>query len=242
MADRKKAERHATIRARHPHVGGLILAVTLEPQTTKNWEVGAEGERKLGAGLDNLAGRGVIMLHDRRRPGTTANIDHLAVAPTGVWVIDAKRYAGQVSKKDVGGWFSSDVRLFVGRRDCTKLVTGMAKQVDAVRTALGAEWADVPVRRCSASSTPIGVGSRRRSSSMACWSPGRGRSASSWSGPARTHWPPSSASAPGSTSACGRRRRRRPGRRQPVDNFHGRSYTSVLRRFETLQLATVVVP
>ena len=134
------------MRARHPHLGGLILAVTPEPQTTKNWEVGAEGERKLGAGLDGLASAGVVVLHDRRRPGTTANIDHLAVAPTGVWVIDAKRYTGQVSKKDVGGWFSSDVRLFVGRRDCTKLVTGMAKQVDAVRTALGAEWADVPVR------------------------------------------------------------------------------------------------
>ena len=146
MADRQKAERHATLRARHPHLGGLILAVTPEPQTTKNWEVGAEGERKLGAGLDGLASAGVVVLHDRRRPGTTANIDHLAVAPTGVWVIDAKRYTGQVSKKDVGGWFSSDVRLFVGRRDCTKLVTGMAKQVDAVRTALGAEWADVPVR------------------------------------------------------------------------------------------------
>ena len=120
--------------------------MTEEPQTTTNWAKGAEGERKLGAGLDNLAGRGVLMLHDRRRPGTTANIDHLAVAPTGVWVIDAKRYTGQVAKKDVGGWFSSDVRLFVGRRDCTKLVTGMGKQVDAVRTALGAEWADVPVR------------------------------------------------------------------------------------------------
>jgi hypothetical protein len=146
MADGKKAERHATTRARHPRLGGLIVAVTPESQATRNWEVGAGGERKLGAGLDNLAGRGVLTIHDRRRPGTAANVDHLAVAPTGVWVIDAKRYTGQVAKKDVGGWLSPDVRLFVGRRDCTTLVTGMAKQVDAVRTALGEEWADVPVR------------------------------------------------------------------------------------------------
>lgn len=144
--ERRKAKRHDAVRSRHPRIGALLLYVTEEPQTTKNWAKGAEGERKLGAGLDNLAERGVLMLHDRRRPGTTANIDHLAVAPTGVWVIDAKRYTGQVAKKDVGGWFSSDVRLFVGRRDCTKLVTGMGKQVEAVRTALGAEWADVPVR------------------------------------------------------------------------------------------------
>ena len=146
MADRKRSERQATVRARHPHLGGLILAVTPESQTTRNWQIGAEGERKLGAGLDGLEAAGVAVLHDRRRPGTTANIDHLAVAPTGVWVIDAKRYTGQVAKKDVGGWFSSDVRLFVGRRDCTKLVTGMTKQVEAVRAALGTEWADVPVR------------------------------------------------------------------------------------------------
>ena len=89
---------------------------------------------------------GVVLLHDRLRPGTTANIDHLAVAPTGVWVIDAKRYQGQVAKKDVGGWFSTDIRLYVGRRDCTKLVAAMSKQVAAVRAALGAEWAEVPVR------------------------------------------------------------------------------------------------
>lgn len=142
--ERRRDRREATVRARHPHVGGLILAVTDEPQSTTNWAIGAEGERILGAGLDGLSG--VVMLHDRRRPGTSANIDHLAVTATGVWVIDAKRYRGEVAKKDVGGWLSTDIRLFVGRRDCSKLVTGMAKQVAAVRTALGADWADVPIR------------------------------------------------------------------------------------------------
>ncbi|MDQ3640349.1 MAG: NERD domain-containing protein [Actinomycetota bacterium] len=133
------------MRARHQRLGGLILAVTGEPQTTTNWAVGAEGERKLGAGLDGLADEGVIS-HDRLRPGTTANIDHLGVAASGVWVIDAKRYKGVVAKRDVGGWLSTDVRLFVGRRDCMKLVAAMSKQVAAVRKVLGADWADVPVR------------------------------------------------------------------------------------------------
>jgi hypothetical protein len=87
--------------AAHPHIGGLILALTDDPQATKNWAKGAEGERKLGAGLDGLSGAGVISLHDRLRPGTQANIDHLAVTPSGIWVIDAKRYKGQVEKRDV---------------------------------------------------------------------------------------------------------------------------------------------
>lgn len=109
------------------------------------WAKGAVGERKLGAGLDGLAEAGVVALHDRLIPGSKANIDHLAVAPSGVWVIDAKRYTGQVAKRDVGGWLKTDVRLYVGRRDCTKLVQAMARQVTAVRDALGAEWPDVPV-------------------------------------------------------------------------------------------------
>jgi hypothetical protein len=44
---------------------------------------------------------------------------------------------GKVRRIDKGGWFSTDLRLYVGRRDCTRLVHGMAKQVDAIRTALG---------------------------------------------------------------------------------------------------------
>jgi hypothetical protein len=120
--------------------------VTQEPTETTNWAKGAEGERTLGAMLEGLAPAGVATLHDLLRPGSQANIDHLAVTPSGIWVIDAKRYAGEVAMRDVGGGFSTDVRLFVGRRDRTKLVTAMSKQVAVVRTAVGPDWADVPVR------------------------------------------------------------------------------------------------
>jgi hypothetical protein len=124
----------------------LILALSEDPQSTRAWAKGAEGERRVGAGLDALEAAGVVALHDRRIPGSRANIDHIAVGPSGVWVIDAKRYSGEVAKKDVGGWFKTDVRLFVGRRDCTRLLTAMAKQVTAVVNALGSELAHVPVR------------------------------------------------------------------------------------------------
>ncbi len=146
MAEKQRAVRESGIRAAHPRIGGFLLAVTEDPQDIKNWEKGAVGEQKVGAGLDGLAPKGVVTLHDRLRPRTTANIDHIAIGPSGVWVIDAKRYSGQVVKKDVGSWLRSDVRLFVGRRDCMKLVYAMSKQVDAVRDALGEEWAGVPIR------------------------------------------------------------------------------------------------
>jgi hypothetical protein len=77
------------------------------------------------------------VLHDRRIPGRRANIDHLVVAPSGIWVIDAKHYTGVVSTRDVGGWRRRDHRLYVGRRDCTGLIAGMAPQVAAVTAALG---------------------------------------------------------------------------------------------------------
>ena len=48
-----------------------------------------------------------------------------------------------VEKRDVGGWFKSDVRLYVGGRDRTKKVTGLGWQVEAVIRALGAE--QVPI-------------------------------------------------------------------------------------------------
>src|SRR5918996_1901571 len=119
-------------------LSGIYLALTDDPQSTRAWGVGSSGERRLGAYLDTLDDdESLIILHDRRAPGTRANIDHLAISRAGVFVIDAKNYTGKVQKIDRGGWFSSDARLYVGRRDCTNLVAGIRKQVEAVRNALG---------------------------------------------------------------------------------------------------------
>ncbi len=142
--ERRKARREEHIRAKHPKLGGLILAVSSEPQSTTAWAAGAVGEEKLGQSLDRLATETVRLLHDRRIPGSRANIDHIAVTATGVYVIDAKRYQGRPQLKIDGGLFRPRVeRLLVGSRDCTKLVDGVLKQVGVVRALLET---DVPVR------------------------------------------------------------------------------------------------
>ncbi|MEO6414384.1 MAG: nuclease-related domain-containing protein [Pedococcus sp.] len=83
-------------------------------------------------------------MHDRRIPRSKANIDHIAVTTSGVYVIDAKKYRGRPHLKIEGGSLRPRVeRLLVGSRDCTKLVDGVLKQVDVIRTALSD---DVPVR------------------------------------------------------------------------------------------------
>ncbi len=85
-----------------------------------------------------------VLLNDRKVPGTRGNIDHLVIAASGVWVIDAKNYSGMVVQKDVGRWLKTDLRLYVGRHDRTKSAEGLGWQVRAVQQALGGE--DVPVK------------------------------------------------------------------------------------------------
>jgi hypothetical protein len=66
-------------------------------------------------------------------------IDHIVVAPAGVFVVDAKRYKGRPHLRVEGGIIRERVeKLMVGGRDCSKLVTGIQKQVDLVAAALAA--------------------------------------------------------------------------------------------------------
>jgi hypothetical protein len=127
--------REQRARDRYGRLSRIYLAVTSDPQSTIAWAQGGRGERLLGEYLETVHDeRSVIVLHDRRIPGTRANIDHIAITHSGeVWAIDAKNYNGKVQRVDKGGWFSTDLHLYVGRRDCTKLVHGMVKQVEAIR-------------------------------------------------------------------------------------------------------------
>ena len=92
-----------------------------------------------------LAGiEGLQVLHDRRVPGTRGNIDHIVIAPAGVFVVDAKAYEGLIEIRNYGPFWRPDPRLTVGRRDKSKLAVDMAWQVDAVKAALDAAGIDPP--------------------------------------------------------------------------------------------------
>ncbi len=135
--ERRKVARERQIRARYPRLGGLILAISDQPRTTRAWATGAAGEMKLGARLDQLANPAARVLHDRRIPGTRANIDHIVVCRAGVLLIDAKRYAGRPHLRTEGGpWREPSAKLMVGTRDHTALVDSVLRQVDRVRSAL----------------------------------------------------------------------------------------------------------
>lgn len=135
--ERRRDAREQRIRAEHPKLGGLILALSDDPQSTKAWERGAVGEELVAKRLADLPDT-FRVIHDRRIRGTKANIDHIAIGPSGVWVIDAKRYKDKRPELRVeGGLFRPRVQsLRVGGRDRTKLVDGVKSQVKRVREAL----------------------------------------------------------------------------------------------------------
>lgn len=61
------------------------------------WEQGAVGERRTASVLDELAPFGYVTLHDLKWPGRPrANIDHVLVGPSGVYVIDSKNWTGRI--------------------------------------------------------------------------------------------------------------------------------------------------
>lgn len=144
--ERRHDARQARVQANHPKIGRFLLAVFDDPQSTTAWDVGAVGEQALGEMLARSAGPELRVLHDRRIPGTRANIDHLVVCPSGVYVIDAKRYRdSRPQLRHFGGLFRSrEELLYVGGRDRTKLVAGMHRQLGLVRAAL-ADQSEVPV-------------------------------------------------------------------------------------------------
>jgi hypothetical protein len=117
-------------------LGALVLKLSRDPQSTRAWARGAEGERIVGKRLDEIASDTLIPLHDRRVPGSRTNIDHIVVVASGVHLVDAKLYKGMIKTRDKGGWFRSDERLYVGSRDRTALVTKLAKQILVVDAAV----------------------------------------------------------------------------------------------------------
>jgi hypothetical protein len=105
-----------------------------------------ERDRLLSVHLHSEFGRRAVVLDDRKAPGTRLQIDHIVVAQSGVWVVDANEYDGRVERRDVGGWFKVDERLYVAGKDRTNLVDGIDRKVAAVEAVLAKEGLDrVPV-------------------------------------------------------------------------------------------------
>lgn len=110
---------------------GLAVAGNLwgKRQTTEAWGVGAEGERTVAARLEGVPG--ITVLHDRHIPRSRANIDHIAVGPSGVFVIDAKKVSkGRVPTRRSGPiWDRGPTKLVIGGRGRSRQSPGRWEEV-----------------------------------------------------------------------------------------------------------------
>ena len=153
--ERRRARREANTHEAHSRIGKLLMGAQPTPVSETNWETGAAGEEMLAAHLAKACPE-VLVLHDRRIPGRRTNIDHLAVTPSGVFVIDAKRYTGKI---EVRKPFLGDASLFIKGRNRTKLVEGLARQQEVVRSALAEAIPEMPVHACFCFLNPAGQSS-----------------------------------------------------------------------------------
>jgi len=134
---RRRASRHARLRSRYGGLAGPVDYLLKEQASERAWRRGAEEEERAGRLLEKLLeGSGVRLLHDRDVPGGHASLDHIAVGPTGVTLIDTKCWRGKVRVRRG--------RLWVAGLDRTEIIEGLRRQMEVVRLGL-ATCHDIPV-------------------------------------------------------------------------------------------------
>jgi hypothetical protein len=93
------------------------------------WRRGAAGERRTARLLGPLEQLGWVVLHDLAVPGSRANLDHLAIGPGGIFVVDSKQYRGRF-KLDPSG------RLWHGRYPVASTLQAVSFEADQAAQVL----------------------------------------------------------------------------------------------------------
>jgi hypothetical protein len=157
--ERRQARDEARRRVIFGPLAPVVRLLVGPKPSTEAWGRGAAGEEHVGHWLDEAVdGRGEV-LHDRALPHRRANIDHIAVVASGIWVVDTKHFRGRLERRDLSGWFVPRPRLFVAGRDQSLLVTSARRQQALVaETLTAAEPAGGPLIRVALCFTGAQVG------------------------------------------------------------------------------------
>lgn len=105
---------------------------TRSGRLASRYEAGAAGERATAELLDSMTREGWTILHDRALPTGRANVDHLAISPTGVVLMpDTKRWSVRYPVTACHG------RLWHGNRDVTLRLRGIHHEARTASRVLG---------------------------------------------------------------------------------------------------------
>jgi hypothetical protein len=102
-----------------PGLLGLAVAVLVgwrlrfrPSEQARTWQRGARGERHTARLLDRLTRDSFVVFHDLAVPGnTSANVDHLVIGPSGLFVVDSKQWTGRVHQSSDGLVWHNHYRL-----------------------------------------------------------------------------------------------------------------------------------
>jgi hypothetical protein len=90
---------------------GLAVTTARRRALVTSWRQGAKGERQTARLLAKLDREGWKVLHDLAIPGSRANVDHLAIGPGGLWVIDSKLWGKRVHWDPRHGWMHGQAAI-----------------------------------------------------------------------------------------------------------------------------------
>jgi hypothetical protein len=102
-------------------IGGTASIRASQDRHGREFAKGAAGEYLIDVGLRKYLGGEAMFLTDRAVPGTKSKIDHIVVAPSGIWIIDTNLWRGKIEYK-TKSLTSLDHRLYVGGVDRTSKV------------------------------------------------------------------------------------------------------------------------
>jgi hypothetical protein len=99
-------------------LAGLVVAALVgwrlrfrPSEQARTWQRGAHGERRTARLLDRLTRDGYVFFHDLAVPDSPAQVDHLVIGPSGVFVIDSKQWSGSVHQGTDGLVWHNHYRL-----------------------------------------------------------------------------------------------------------------------------------
>lgn len=117
-------------------VGGSAALRDARIRHDHNYTKGAAGEYLMDISLHKHVNDGAVILTDRRVPGAESNIDHVVIAPSGVWIIDSKNWRGKIEYR-ASTRLGMDTRLYVGGIDRTSAVEKIFNLVIPVAQVIG---------------------------------------------------------------------------------------------------------
>lgn len=147
-AEFERRRRRDAQRRRHTFgrlLAPLVAALVGERPSTARWGLGGAAEEYVGRLLSDAVGTGGVVLHDRAVPSSRTNLDHVAVVPSGIWVIDTKRYRGVVRRARPPGRPFARRTLVVNGHDRSHLAAAARRQGALVQAVAGPDACVRPV-------------------------------------------------------------------------------------------------